>query len=323
MTVKVITGDCVKIMQAMEADSVHCVVTSPPYWNLRDYGVKGQTGLEPTLDEHVEVMTTVFREVRRVLRSNGTLWLNYGDCYAGSGASNHHNSRISGSAGGVPQDTGSRGSGNVAGLKSKDLCMIPARIAMALQADGWWLRSEIIWAKPNPMPESVRDRPTASHEKMFLLTKSARYFYDAEAVKTPAAQPPRRDATSTRPRKTDKQRGHSRRHDGFNDRWDGMSKDEQQSMGANLRNVWRIATHPYREAHFAVFPPALVEPCIKAGCPKDGIVLDPFAGSGTVGLVANRLGRDAILIELNPKYSVMARKRIRKDKALLAKAKDA
>ena len=284
VSVRILVGDCLERLRTLPEESVHCVVTSPPYWGLRDYGVEGAIGLEPTFEELLETLVTVFREVRRVLRKDGTLWLNYGDRYA------THLFTRQGKQRNVCQPPtdwagtelgGRRRSKHVkvthqsaTGLKPKDLMMMPARVALALQADGWWLRSEIVWHKSNPMPESVRDRPTSAHEKLFLLTKSARYFYDAEAVRT--------------------------------------------KTGANLRNVWTIPTHGYPDAHFATFPPKLVEPCIKAGCPVGGVVLDPFGGSGTVGLIASRLGRDAILIELNPEYAEMAERRIHGDAPLLA-----
>ncbi len=337
MSVRILGGDVFERLAQLPDESVHCVVTSPPYWRLRAYGEdEKMIGLEETFEEHMDVLVR-FREVRRVLRSDGTCWLNYGDAY---------------------------------GLKPKDLMMMPARLALALQSDGWWLRSEIVWSKPNPMPESVTDRPTSAHEKVFLLTKSAKYFYDAEAVRKPVQVLETRGfrpgvyagRRASNPRKTDKQRGHSRRHAGFNGRWDEMSKAEQEAMGANLRNVWTISTFGYPEAHFATFPPALVEPCIKAGTSEEGccaacgspfehetagfnrrleavhsslgwqprcvcdagdpapaVVLDPFAGAGTVGLVAARLvGRNAILIELNPEYAEMARRRIHEDAPLFA-----
>ena len=339
MTVRIHIGDVREKLAGLPADSVHCVVTSPPYWGLRDYGVAGQLGMEPTLGEHIETMVEVFREVRRVLRPDGTCWLNYGDCYA-------NDTKWGGSSGGkhVTALHGSSGIGRrktTTGLKAKDLCMIPNRLAIALQDDGWWVRSEIIWHKPNPMPESVTDRPASSHEKIWLLTKSARYFYDADAVRVAAAessiqrwaqdiesQDGSERANGGRKSngnmkavggpKKDKQRGQGRRHAGFNDRWDAMSKEEQQSNGANLRNVWTVPTKGFSEAHFATFPPTLIEPCIKAGCPKGGIVLDPFGGAGTTGLVADRLGRDCILIELNPEYAEMARRRIEDDAGIFA-----
>ena len=394
MSVRILGADVFERLAQLPDESVHCVVTSPPYWSLRAYGGgEKMIGLEETFEEHMDVLVRVFREVRRVLRSDGTCWLNYGDSYYGGGR---------GSIGaGEKQQTnnGSLTSKRVAiptGLKPKDLMMMPARLALALQSDGWWLRSEIVWSKPNPMPESVTDRPTSAHEKVFLLTKSAKYFYDAEAVRKPVQVLETRGfrpgvyggAPPGNPRKTDKQRVHSRRHAGFNGRWDEMSKAEQEAMGANLRNVWTISTFGYPEAHFATFPPALVEPCIKAGTSEEGccavcgspferlaerryrnhgnrttngprsverrdetarfnrrleavhsslgwqpncvcdagdpvpaVVLDPFAGAGTVGLVAARLGRNAILIELNPEYAEMARRRIHEDAPLFADVK--
>lgn len=360
MTVTILIGDVRAKLAELPDESVHCVVTSPPYWGLRCYGVDGQLGQEPTLGEHIETMVSVFRDVRRVLRKDGTFWLNYGDCYAtapnGRSAdavkalgnddrtfrdkpfstvgpicdTSRPNVLDNKHKGGTAPQSRIRAGGF---LKPKDLCMIPARLAIALQDDGWWIRSEIIWAKPNPMPESVRDRPTSAHEKIYLLTKSQQYYYDAEATKKPAGDWGERDRSAGKyhtdgfraagqsphsglkgqPKKN-KQRGHSRRHAGFNDRWNAMTKAEQ-CQGANLRNVWNVATQPFSEAHFATFPPKLIEPCIKAGCPEGGTVLDPFLGSGTTGLVADQLGRDCIGIELNPEYAAMARKRIDQDAA--------
>ena len=418
----------------MPDESVHCVVTSPPYWGLRAYkGDPGMIGLEPTFDEHLANLVAVFREVRRVLRKDGTLWLNYGDAYAA-------NMKGTGGAGGRLGPTGVQTQGSNAGsfidggfalshgLKPKDLMMMPARVAMALQADGvadqhamrviervmqrlvdayvdepmpakvageldrlwaehaeakgdsWWLRSEIVWHKPNPMPESVTDRPTNSHEKLFLLSRSAKYFYDAEAVRSGWAE------------STTERLKHSWTRTPRMGVPPGSQPDAGKShgAGANLRNVWTIATHSFKEAHFATFPPALVEPCIKAGTSEKGVcgecgapwvretesktrfesgsgkagntpagkyagteqaesgtydirmgpvketrtvgwsptcdhdaptvpatVLDPFGGSGTVGLVADRLQRSAILIEINGEYAEMARRRIVGDAPLL------
>ena len=468
MSVRIRVGDCLEQLSTLPEESVHCVVTSPPYWGLRDYGVEGAIGLERTLQEHIDALVRVFREVHRVLRKDGTLWLNYGDSYAGSwGAQSRGNPCVETStlSGGqvhaAPKGTHTR-SAKRTSLKPKDLMMMPARVALALQADGWWLRSEIVWHKPNPMPESVRDRPTSAHEKLFLLTKAARYFYDAEAVRV-ACSP------NTHARRKDRERAPRKGSDTY-DRRAGTWKEkrtvaEQAEIGANLRNVWTIATHPFPGAHFATFPPKLVEPCIKAGtsekgcCPECGAprvrvveadlsqvptqivtrrapvetervalylkerrerlglskrdvdtklgtctlyswfegrpagfqaptptqwnklktilnlddrfdeqiygtvdvevteastrravgvrtyqkawnalrttagwqptcehdtepapctVLDPFGGSGTVGLVADRLGRDAILIELNPEYAEIAERRIYSDAPLLA-----
>lgn len=296
-------GDALTILRSQfAADSVNCCVTSPPYWGLRDYGVAGQLGLESTPELYVASMVEVFREVRRVLKPDGTLWLNLGDSYA---------------------QTGFRSA--PPGLKPKDLVGIPWRVAFALQADGWYLRSDIIWSKPNPMPESVTDRPTKAHEYLFLMSKSERYWYDHEAIKEPAIYADearydpgtnglggddRKTGTTTRRFASDKQRGHSRRHAGFNDRWDQMTRTEQCSNFRNKRSVWSIATQPYPEAHFATFPTKLVEPSILAGCPTGGLVLDPFAGSGTVLAVAKQLGRQAVGIELNATYIALAEKRL-------------
>ena len=301
-----------------------------------------QLGLEATPELYVSKMVEVFREVRRVLKADGTLWLNLGDSYAGSGQGWMKDGTV---VGGPKQKTNFGSMQRMAstvgfdkprnyissrqdnGLKPKDLVGIPWRVAFALQADGWYLRSDIIWHKPNPMPESVTDRPTKAHEYIFLMSKSERYYYDAEAIKEPAiyADEARYDnglnghgggvshvgqGSSTRKFKADKQRGHGRRHDGFNDRWDQMTKTEQCSNFRNKRTVWTIATQPYSEAHFATFPPKLIEPCILAGCPTGGLVLDPFVGSGTTIQVAQQLGRRGVGIELNPAYIALAERRI-------------
>ena len=277
MTNWLITGDCRTILPMLEAESVQCCVTSPPYWGLRDYGVDGQLGLEASPEEYVNNMVAVFREVRRVLRDDGTLWLNLGDSYA----------RI------------------LSGfLKPKDLVGIPWRVAFALQADGWYLRSDIIWAKPNPMPEGVTDRPTKAHEYLFLLAKNQRYYYAAEAI---AEEPMMRPQRRLVPHKTYEAPG-ARPH------WKGTryQRAEKGIDGPALRNrrtVWTIPTQPYPEAHFAVFPPALIEPCILAGSRTDDAVLDPFMGSGTTAEVAQRLGRKYIGIELNEDYLELQEKR--------------
>lgn len=338
VSVRILIGDVRDRLAELPDESVHCVVTSPPYFGLRDYNVPGQIGLEPTLAEYIDTMTAVFRDVRRVLRSDGVCFLNIGDSYNSAAPTGFRPG--AGRADGVVDERGQRnrnGTGE-ASLKPKDLMMVPARLALALQADGWWLRSDIIWQKPNPMPESVTDRPTNAHEHIFLLTKSARYWYDADAVREPLkassldrlAQDVESQVGSHRANggaKTngtmkavggDKQRGHGRRHAGFNDRWDAMPRDEQMANGANLRNVWSIATVGFPGAHFATFPPEIPRRCIKAGCPVGGVVLDPFFGSGTTGLVADQLGRDCIGIELNPEYAEMAENRIKGDAPMLA-----
>ncbi|MXX62990.1 MAG: hypothetical protein F4112_16045 [Holophagales bacterium] len=299
VTVTILTADCLDVLPTLEPDLFHTVVTSPPYWGLRDYGVPDGVGLEPTLEQHIENLVAVFREVRRVLRPDGTLWLNYGDAYANDG-------KWGGRTGGKHAAAlhGRTGIGRrkvKTGLKPKDLMLLPARVALALQADGWWLRSEIVWAKPNPRPESVRDRPSNAHEKVFLFARSERYFYDAAAVRRPYTFEGARHRTKKR----------------YPDRRGvpplsspGNLSDWKPGNGANLRNVWSIATRPFPGNHFATFPTALVEPCIRAGSPAGGQVLDPFGGVGTVGLVAQALGRDATLIELNEDYAEMARQRV-------------
>jgi DNA modification methylase len=352
MTVRIMVGDVRERLAELPDASVQCVVTSPPYYGLRDYGVPGQIGLEPTLAGYIDTMVQVFREVRRVLRADGTLWLNVGDSYASSWPCSR---RSTIGAGSLPNGKREARPPRLSdGLKEKDLMMVPARVALALQDDGWYLRSDIIWHKPNPMPESVRDRPTSAHEHIFLLTKQSRYFYDADAIRTDPVAPTTKmpDGWDTGPgahgtihrngrekgrsagqsggayappgqtphgnARTDKQRGHNRRHAGFDERWDAMTKDEQQALGANARNVWTIATQGYREAHFATFPPELPRRCIRAGSRAGDTVLDPFAGAGTTLLVASRLGRSAIGIELNPEYAAMAQRRIEQDAPLLA-----
>ena len=307
-SVQSITGDCREVLRTMPDQSVHCVVTSPPYFGLRDYGVDGQMGLEPTPAEFVSGMVEVFREVGRVLRDDGTLWLNIGDTYQNA----------KGQSGGFdpkqparrhlrsarPQDR------TLAGFKPKDLIGIPWRLAFALQEDGWYLRQDIIWSKPNPMPESVSDRCTKSHEYLFLLTKSRRYYFDAEAIAERVAE----TSIARLAQNVGSQAGSARVPGKAN----GAMKAVGDSEKRNKRSVWEVTTQPFKEAHFAVFPPALVEPCILAGCPVGGTVLDPFGGAGTTGLVADRLGRNATLIELNPEYAEIARRRIHADAGLFA-----
>jgi DNA modification methylase len=350
VTVRIITGDCRAILPTLPANSVHCMVCSPPYFCLRDYGVSGQIGLEASPSEYIAEMVAVFREVRRVLRDDGTVWLNLGDSYAGSWGNQGRKSErgtqrpINGPMmqvvdDGRYPDAGSNTGKCAEGFKPKDLMLMPARVAIALCDDGWWLRSDIIWAKPNPMPESVTDRPTSAHEHVFLLAKSARYFYDGDAVKEPmqAVSLQRlshpnvfnqtggeKDYAATginenrsMRKAINNQAERLIKHEKWKTRFEGWDQYDK-SLGRNIRNVWTFATAPYSEAHFATFPPELAERCIKAGCPIAGTVLDPFAGAGTVGLVADRLQRNAVLIELNPTYAEMARVRIVRDAPLFA-----
>lgn len=497
MAVKILIGDVREKLKELPDESVHCVVTSPPYWNLRDYKVEGQIGLEATPDEFIRTMVEVFREVRRVLRSDGCAFVNMGDSYASGGKGG------GGSYMAERQDAAWQGQSKAngwrsppRGLKPKDLCMMPARLALALQEPyytgrikdiedriwlaamidaegcmfihcrkagssahcefrkrdgtdveyrrtqnsygvglevsntseaiirrcmeitgqgsicsqgpegnqrrkqklyrwnmrtnecrnvireiyphlvakkqqarivlgcpssgekaaaahsaliglhngipsdvdfpepdsmfepGWYLRQDIIWKKDNPMPESIKDRCTKAHEYIFMLTKSARYYYDADAIAEPAIYAglsgqdetgyKDAEAFNGKHKKSDKQRGHSRRHAGFNNRWDQMSVKEQCSGTRNKRSVWEIATAPFPQAHFATFPPELPEICIKAGSKPGDTILDPFGGAGTTGLVADRLQRNAILIELNPTYAAMAEKRIHGDSPMFA-----
>ena len=319
-------GDCRESMRELIAHGmkVQMCVTSPPYFGLRDYGHDGQLGLESTPAEYVANMVEVFGLVRDLLADDGVLWLNLGDSYARSAGDDSTKVTDGG------MKTGRTGigeklfrSGNnkpPLGLKPKDLIGIPWRVAFALQADGWYLRQDIIWSKPNPMPESVTDRCTKSHEYIFMLTKSARYYYDNDAIKEPAIyagltgqdKSGYKDAQAFAGKhsKTDKQRGHSRRHAGFNDRWDAMDKAEQCGGMRNKRSVWEVATRPYSGAHFATFPPALIEPCILATSRPGDSVLDPFFGSGTTGQVAQSLGRDWIGCELNKNYHSLQMERV-------------
>lgn len=320
----------------IEGSSVDCCVTSPPYWGLRDYGVDGQLGLEKSPEEFVENMVKVFTEVHRSLKPTGTLWLNLGDSYAHNGAAyGSQKSTLIGRKQGEEMGKAKRFVKEGLGLKPKDLIGIPWMVAFALRAAGWYLRQDIIWSKPNPMPESVTDRCTKSHEYIFMLSKNEKYYYDAASIKTPAKNPDddiRRIASATingksAPddikngiRKTEKQRGHSRRHNGFNDRWDNMTVEEQQSMGANKRSVWNVSTKPFAGAHFATFPEDLILPCILAGCPKGGTVLDCFMGAGTTALVAKSNDRDFIGLELNPEYIQMAEDRLKQNFGMFHKS---
>src|SRR3990167_8134199 len=341
-------GDCREVMRRLIVEGVKAqtCVTSPPYWGLRDYGHTGQLGLEKTPDEYVANMVEVFRLVRDMLADDGTLWLVLGDSYSGSGKGGNPDPGSSKQAtkagsqtigtlyGKTAENARMAAVKNVSrrlcseqGMAPKNLLGIPWRVAFALQADGWYLRSDIIWQKPNPMPESVRDRPTRSHEYIFLMSKRERYYYDADAIKEPASNNPNDQIAARKARasmdqksaptsekngiRPDKQRGHPRRHAGFNDRWDHMPKAEQAECGRNKRDVWTVATAPYVGAHFATFPPALIEPCILAGSRLGDTVIDPFFGSGTAGAVAEKLGRHWIGIELNEKYLPLQKERMR------------
>lgn len=300
----IFSGDAVQVLKTLVENSMHCCVTSPPYWGLRDYGVEGQLGLEKTPEEYVGKMVEVFREVRRVLRDDGTLWLSLGDSYASSAGTGHqgkHGDRCNRTH---TQRQLLKAAG-ISGLKPKDLVGIPWRVAFALQADGWYLRSDIIWHKPNPMPESVTDRPTKAHEYIFLLAKSEKYFYDHKAVKEPVKQSSLERAE--RPWRGNGQRDYPGQPQ-LRNRGERMGTTFPD--GRNRRTVWTVTTKPFKGAHFATFPPDLIEPCILAGSPEGGTVLDPFFGAGTTGVVAKKHNRKFIGIELNPDYVTMARNRI-------------
>lgn len=366
MSVQILEGDCRALLRTLPTESVHCIVTSPPYFGLRDYGMGDQIGLEATPTAFVEALVGVFHEARRVLRADGTLWLNLGDSYAGGGTIGRNDTSPEalarraekyGTGAGTGSAVGAHGSrARVADLKPKDLIGIPWRVAFALQADGWYLRQDIIWSKPNPMPESVTDRCTKAHEYLFLLSKSPRYYFDADAIAEGLApssierlSQPTLDQQSGSARVPGKTNGHMKavgqlvggngpdrpskgvpndaapRVRGVPPRHAGLASSDQSGLDdvdrggkRNKRSVWSVATQPFKEAHFATFPPNLIEPCILAGSPRGGLVLDPFGGAGTTGLVADRHGRSATLLELNPAYAAIARARIRGDAPLLA-----
>lgn len=376
MTVRIIVGDALDKLRELPDQSARCCVTSPPYWGLRDYGIAGQLGLEASPYEFVDKMVSVFREVHRVLTDDGTLWLNIGDSYVSGASSQRPSSQQGTNVGGWTGKANQIGrNGTPAGMKIKDLVLMPARLAIALQDDGWWVRSDIIWAKPNPMPEAVTDRPTKAHEYIFLLSKSPRYFYDADAIREALSEnthsrggrdvpgnwndagfansgeghgartrknnPKTPDSWDTSKgegghgsihkhgRETSKIRSGNKARKAASDRGVPVPESavgavagsvpwEDNGSGRNARSVWTISPEPFKEAHFATFPVELPKRCILAGSAKGDTVLDPFGGAGTTGLVADRLGRNAVLLELNPEYAAMAERRIHGDAPLFA-----
>jgi len=278
MDINILQGDCIESLKKLENQSINTCITSPPYWGLRNYNdEEKQLGMEDTPEEFTENLVKVFREVKRVLRDDGTVWLNLGDSYG----------------------------------KNKQLTGIPWRVAFALQQDGWYLRQDIIWHKPNPMPESVKDRCTKAHEYIFLLSKNVKYYFDNEAIKEDAKYPQGPNS----PQSIKKGKGEF----GMDTRG-GLSK-----IGAlakkNKRSVWTITTKPFKGAHFATFPKDLIEPCVLAGCPEGGTVLDPFGGSGTTGIVAAQHNRNAVLLELNQEYIDLAKDRINNELGMMANLK--
>lgn len=294
----ILEGDALKVLKGLPDRSVHMCVTSPPYYGLRDYGVPGQIGLEKSVEEYILVLISIFREVKRVLRPDGTLWLNIGDSYATRSGSQ------------APKNTrNSRGHTEKhipAGYKYKDLMGIPWELAFALRADGWYLRDDIIWHKTNAMPEAVTDRPTRAHEYIFLFSKGPHYFYDAKAI----AEPYGSKGNARSFRGGGAYTGGRSFKNGTTVNRDTHGNTDNQEGTRNKRDVWSVATAQFKDAHYATFPPELIRPCVLAGCPPGGIVLDPFFGSGTTGVVALQEERDFIGIELNSAYVSLARKRI-------------
>ena len=352
-TCRVLIGDCIESMRLMQDQSVHCCVTSPPYFQLRDYGVDGQIGLEQTPEQFIQKLVEVFREVKRVLRDDGVLWVNIGDSYASKPNGPHGVPKPGSFAPHVGTRTSHarRSSSIPIGLKHKDLMGIPWMLAFALRADGWYLRQDIIWNKPNAMPESVRDRCTKAHEYVFLLSKSPRYFYDYEAIKEPANLTGKGNANTfrggayvhgstfnnaeggnrtvsgnTRAKRDSFKREGSKREQTIPNQSYGTHRSERDESTwdislKNKRSVWTVATKGYKAAHFATFPPELIESCILAGCPEGGVVFDPFGGSGTTAGVAMKYGRNAVLCELNAEYAELIPARI--DSIVDAKPKQA
>lgn len=307
---RILVGDCIEMMRMLPDQSVHTCITSPPYFGLRDYGVDGQIGLEASPREFIESLVAVFREVHRVLRNDGTLWVNLGDSYASGGrggGGRYMAERGDGAWQGKGDATGWRSA--PAGWKHKDLLGLPWRLAIALQDEGWYLRQDIIWHKPNPMPESIKDRCTKAHEYLFLLSKSPRYYFDQDAIREPAraqAAPEsasRRNSFARETKYTDGEHGQTAQHRTGRD---DVDYDETR----NKRSVWTVATSGFKGAHFATFPPDLIRPCVQAGSPRGGLVLDPFGGAGTTALVAMQEGRQSVICELNPEYAALARQRL-------------
>ena len=333
--IKILQGNCIDKIKELEDNSIDCVVSSPPYFGLRDYGTDEQFGLEKTYQDYLANTVKVFETFKTKLKDTATIWWNVGDSYSSGSRTSTTNQSLRGN-----KDYGVTRTPVQNDIKEKDLLMIPNRVAIALQEAGWYIRSEIIWHKPNPMPESVKDRPTSCHEKIWLITKNKKYYYDAEAIKEPIT-----DTTAIRllQKNIDNQKGSSRANGGMKSNGNmkamGRKKFDKNMGGSgtsfvdhsgykkadgtyminptrNKRNVWTITTKPFKGSHFATFPKDLIEPCIKAGCPENGIVLDPFGGAGTTGIVSALNNRNAILIELNPEYIKIAEDRIEKELGL-------
>ena len=301
VTGKILVGDALDRLREIADGSIQTCVTSPPYWGLRDYGDDDQLGLESTPTEFVEKLCEVFDQVWRVLADDGTLWVNLGDSYAGASLSRASNNGRAGY--GKPREGTFSRLGD--GLKSKELVGIPWRFAFAMQDRGWYLRQDIIWAKPNPMPESVTDRCTKSHEYIFLLTKNPRYYFDSEAIREPLAE----SSLSRLAQDIDGQTGSARANGGAKTNGNMKALGDPEA-GRNKRSVWNVGVASFKDAHFAVYPTALIEPCVKAGSAEGDTVLDPFSGSGTTGEVALKLGRNYVGCELNPHYAQLSEHRL-------------
>lgn len=321
---KIIQGCALTELPKLPAESVNCCVTSPPYWGLRDYGVPpkkwpdswvGCLGLEPTPEMYVSHIVMIFQEVKRVLKNDGTLWLNIGDSYAGGGRAGNNpeyvgKHKMFGKTGwnpgvfGLPQKVPE-------GLKPKDKVGIPWMVAFALRADGWYLRQDIIWNKNNPMPESCTDRPTTAHEYIFLLSKSKKYYYDKEAIAEPATSGIGKLQSYHNP---NNEKYNSVPDERWKHQFNGRIWGKEETR--NKRSVWTVNSKPFKDAHFATFPPDLIDPCIRAGCPADGIVLDPFIGAGTTALVSLKLNRQYLGIEINPEYIQIANSRLQEKMGL-------
>ena len=316
MNIDIYEGDCIEQLKRLADQSINTCITSPPYWGLRNYQEDKQLGMEDTPEEFISNLVDVFREVKRVLRDDGTVWLNLGDTYCGTGHKGNYTD---------PKHKEGRNGQKIAlnnkidGLKSKDLVGIPWRVALALQQDGWYLRQDIIWHKPNPMPESVKDRCTKAHEYIFLLSKNKKYYYDYEAIKEDAKRPNERQIFGGSKAKNNTIKKDDPMSRGGSEQW---GREIITSPKRNKRSVWTVPTKPFKGAHFATFPPELIEPCILAGCPEGGVVLDPFGGSGTTAVVANNHYRNAVLIELNRSYIAIMKKRLEEQGSILININD-
>jgi len=312
MNINILQGNCIETLQKLDDESINTCITSPPYWGLRNYNdEEKQLGMEDTPEEFVDNLVKVFREVKRVLRDDGTVWLNLGDSYMGGGGGNYNKTGISQAGGQHLTNVRNRKDFiKKSGVKAKDLVGIPWRVAFALQQDGWYLRQDIIWHKPNPMPESVKDRCTKAHEYIFLLSKSPKYYCDMELIREPIKES-NKGFNMARARTAQGALGGKNKHN-------MERRNYKEIKGANKRSVWTVTTKPFKGAHFATFPMDLIEPCVLAGCPEGGTVLDPFGGSGTTGIVAVNHNRHAVLCELNQEYIDLAKKRIEQQAGFLA-----